>query len=448
MAYKKFRLSISLQIALLVVWIGLFFFVLLRTRLIAGAVLLGLLIASQVWGIFRTVDRTNRDLARFFDSVQFGDFSQTFREKSPGGSFAELHAALAKVIEAFRTARAEKEEQALYLQTVVQHVGIGLFVFQPNGEVELINDAARRLLKIRPVKNIRDLEGLYPDFVGALRRLSPQERGLVKVDVGNEQLQLSLYAAEFKLRGKEFTLVSVQDIRSELEEKEIEAWQTLIRVLTHEIMNSMTPISSLAGTVQGLVVESCGGEADSESLSDIHAALRTIQKRSEGLLHFVDGYRNLARVPKPDLKLFPAVDLFANIDHLLQERLAARGVQLTASADPVTLELQADPDLLEQVLINLVLNAADATAGGADPRIDIVASLDERGRPVIQVRDNGPGIAAENLDKIFVPFFSTKEGGSGIGLSLSRQIMRLHGGSITVASRPGLETAFTLRFKH
>ena len=448
MVYRKFRVAVSLRLALLVVWVGLFFYVLIRTELTAGAVLLGLLIVAQVWGIFRTIDRTNRDLARFFDSVRFGDFSQTFREKSPGGSFAELHAALAKVIEAFRTARAEKEEQALYLQTVVQHVGIGLLVFQPDGEVELINDAARRLLMVRQLKNIRNLEAAHPELVGTLLRLKPREHGLVKVEAGDEQLQLSLYAAEFKLRGREFTLVSVQDIRSELEEKEIEAWQKLIRVLTHEIMNSMTPISSLATTVQDLVTQSCGGEGESEALGDIHAALRTIQNRSEGLLHFVDGYRNLARLSKPNLKLFPASGLFADVAQLLQVRLAEGGIRMNASANPANLELLADPDLLEQVLINLLLNAADAVTGRADPRVELVASLDERGRPVIQVMDNGSGIAEENLDKVFVPFFSTKEGGSGIGLSLSRQIMRLHGGSITAASKPGLGTVFTLRFKH
>jgi nitrogen fixation/metabolism regulation signal transduction histidine kinase len=448
MVYRRFRVAVSVRLALLVVWIGLFFFVLLRTGLTAAAVLLGLLAASQAWGIFRTVDRTNRDLTRFFDSVRFGDFSQTFREKSPGGSFAELHAALARVIEAFRKARAEREEQALYLQTVVQHVGIGLLVFQPDGEVELVNEAARRLLKLTQLKNIRNLESSHPDLVATLLRLRPRERGLVKVEVGDEQLQLSLYAAEFKLRGRDFTLVSIQDIRGELEEKEIEAWQKLIRVLTHEIMNSMTPISSLATTVQDLVTESCGKEGESEALGDIHAALRTIQKRSEGLLHFVDGYRNLARVSKPDLKLFPAADLFADVAQLLHARLAEGDILLSVSSNPANLELLADPDLLEQVLINLVLNASDAVAGRANPRIDIAAGLDDRGRPVIQVRDNGSGIAAENLDKVFVPFFSTKEGGSGIGLSLSRQIMRLHGGSIAAASKPGLETVFTLRFKH
>ena len=246
MVYRKFRVDVSLRVALLVVSIGLFFFVLFRTRLAAAAVLLGLLVAAQVAGLFRTVDRTNRDLARFFDSVRFDDFSQTFRSKSPGGSFDELHAALARVIEAFRAARADKEEQALYLQTVVQHVGIGLLVFQPDGEVELINDAAQRLLKVPPLKNIRDLEETYPGLAATLLRLKPRDRDLVKVEAGDDQLQLSLYAAEFKQRGRDFTLVSVQDIRSELEEREIEAWQKLIRVLTHEIMNSMTPISSLA----------------------------------------------------------------------------------------------------------------------------------------------------------------------------------------------------------
>jgi signal transduction histidine kinase len=379
--------------------------------------------------------------------VRFDDYSHTFRRKSPGGSFTGLHAALARVIEAFRAARADKEEQALYLQTVVQHVGIGLLVFQPDGEVELVNNAARRLLKVPVLKNLRNLEDSYPGLAGTLLGLKPGDRGLVKVEAGDEQFQLLLHAAEFKQRGRDFTLVSVQDIRGELEEREIEAWQKLIRVLTHEIMNSMTPISSLATTVEGLIDKGFPA-GEPESLEDIRGALRTIQRRSEGLLHFVDGYRNLARVSQPDLKFFPAADLFAQVAQLLRSRLDECGVRLKAVSNPARLEVLADPNLLEQVLINLVLNACDAVRGQTRPRIELAASLDERGRPVIQVRDNGVGIAAENLDKVFVPFFSTKEGGSGIGLSLSRQIMRLHGGSISVASKPGRETAFTLRFKH
>jgi two-component system nitrogen regulation sensor histidine kinase NtrY len=447
MVYRKFRVDVSLRVALLVVTIGLFAFVIFRTRLAAAAVLLGLLAAVQVSGLFRAVDRTNRDLARFFDSVRFDDFSQTFRGKTPGGSFKGLHAALARVIEAFRAARADKEEQALYLQTVVQHVGIGLIVFQPDGEVELVNNAARRLLKAPPLKNIRSLDESYPGLAETLLRLKPGDRSLVKVEAGDDQLQLLLHAAAFKQRGRDFTLASIQDIRGELEEREIEAWQKLIRVLTHEIMNSMTPISSLATTVEGLIDKGCQA-GEPESLADIRGALRTIQRRSEGLLHFVDGYRNLARVPKPDLKFFPAADLFAQVAKLLQPRLDECGVRIETVSNPARLEVLADHALLEQVLINLVLNACEAVRGQERPRVEIAASLDERGRPLVQVRDNGRGIAPENLDKIFVPFFSTKEGGSGIGLSLSRQIMRLHGGSISVASKPGRETVFTLRFKH
>jgi nitrogen fixation/metabolism regulation signal transduction histidine kinase len=447
MVYRKFRTEVFLRLALIVGLVGLGFFLLFRAARPAAAVLIGLVVAAQVVGLFRAVDRTNRDLARFFDSVRFDDFSQTFRGKTPGGSFKQLHTALARVIEAFRAARAGKEEQALYLQTVVQHVGIGLVVFQPDGEVELINNAAQRLLRIPPLKNIRNLEEAYPGLAATLIRLKPRDRELVKVEAGDDQLHILLHAAVFKQRGRDFTLVSIQDIRGELEEREIEAWQKLIRVLTHEIMNSMTPISSLATTVEDLIDKGCAS-TEPENLADIRGALKTIQRRSEGLLHFVDGYRNLAGVPKPDLKFFPAADLFAQVAQLLQTRLDESGVRLETSSDPARLEVLADPALLEQVLINLVLNACDAVQGQDQPRVGIAAALDERARPVIQVRDNGRGIPPENLDKIFVPFFSTKEGGSGIGLSLSRQIMRLHGGSISAASKPGRETVFTLRFKH
>ena len=444
MAYRRLRVAVFLQSGLLFLWMGLFFFVLFRTRLYAALIILGLLAVYQAASLIRTVDRTNRDLARFFESVRFGDFTQSFRGRTPDRSFAGLHAALTEVMEAFRGARAEKEEQALYLQTVVQHVGIGLVVFQPTGEVDLVNDAARRLLKVVQLKNIRNLEEGQPGLVAALLRMEPRERALVKAEIGGETLQLSLYATEFKLRGQGFRLVSIQDIRGELEEKEIEAWQKLIRVLTHEIMNSMTPISSLASTVQDLVAG--GGADDPETREDVRMALKTIQKRSEGLLRFVDGYRNLARISKPNLKLFPVQDLFNEVERLMGPKLEADGVGLKISAYPANLELAADPDLLEQVLINLVLNGADAAREAEGPEIEIDAGLDERGRPVIRVRDNGAGIPPENLDKVFVPFFSTKEGGSGIGLALSRQVMRLHGGTISAASRPG-ETVFTLRFK-
>jgi signal transduction histidine kinase len=256
---------------------------------------------------------------------------------------------------------------------------------------------------------------------------------------------------EFRLGGKIFSLISLQNIRSELEETEIAAWQKLIRVLTHEIMNSITPISSLASTLNELIradqtsLRAQNGEAP-DSIPDILQALQTIQKRSDGLLHFVDAYRNLTLLPSPNFQIFPIRELFLRAEKLMQANIKERDILFESWIEPENLELVADPELIEQVLINLQLNALQALEGRREARIKLSASLDSRGKVLIQVADNGPGIPEENLEKIFIPFFSTKEGGSGIGLSLSRQIMRLHNGTISVHSRPGEDTVFTLRF--
>jgi two-component system nitrogen regulation sensor histidine kinase NtrY len=274
---------------------------------------------------------------------------------------------------------------------------------------------------------------------------------LVKIEADGELMHLALYATEFKLSGQSFSLVSIQNIHSELEEKEIEAWQKLIRVLTHEIMNSITPIASLASTIKELIEESYGilpegKEVKTEALDDIHQASQTIQKRSQGLLHFVDAYRNLTLIPKPKMQIFQIKDLFVRVEKLMQANIKKKSIDFKANVEPQTLELTADPELIEQVLINLLLNALQSVEKKKEPKIDLKAQMEGRGRIIIQVRDNGPGILAENIEKIFIPFFSTKEGGSGIGLSLSRQIMRLHNGSIGIHSEPNVETVLTLRF--
>ncbi len=185
---------------------------------------------------------------------------------------------------------------------------------------------------------------------------------------------------------------------------------------------------------------------DSEALTDIHHAAQTIQKRSQGLLHFVDAYRNLTLVQKPNFQIFPIKELFARVEKLMQTDIKEKSIHFVMNVEPQSLELTADPELIEQVLINLLLNSLHALTKQKNSRIDLEANLDGRGRIIIQVKDNGPGISSDNIEKIFVPFFSTKEGGSGIGLSLSRQIMRLHHGTIGVHSEPNIETVFTLRF--
>jgi nitrogen fixation/metabolism regulation signal transduction histidine kinase len=356
-------------------------------------------------------------------------------------------------MELFRLERSEKEESHRYLETVFQHVGIGLISCQPDGTVELINNAAKRLLRVSHLKSITSLESFSPELVDTLFHVKSGERKLVKVNDNDEVLHLAVYATGFLLGKKHYLLVSIHNIQSELEEQEMKSWQNLIRVLTHEIMNSVTPIASLASTVNGLLrgaENTPAGLAFPEAMTgtseDIKSAVETIQKRSEGLLHFVENYRSLTRIPKPDYRIFPVSELFSRVRQLMQAHLSGRDIEFRATVDPESLELTADPELIEQVLINLVLNALDAVGERPGSRITLRGCIDERSRIIIQVSDNGPGIVGEAIEKIFIPFFTTKPNGSGIGLSLARQIMRLHGGSIGVRSEPERETVFTIRF--
>jgi len=451
MVYKGFRLNCILRVIILALTVCLFFLLLFKTDLYAALVIIGSAILYQCYSLIHFVEKTNRDLTRFFQSIKFSDFSQTFRDSKEGKSLAALHLAFNDVLDAFRKARSEKEEHYRYLQTIVQHVGIGLIAYQPDGNVELINTAAKRLLGLAQLKNINSLKSWSPTLVETMLKLKPKEKALVKVEDNSELLQLALYATEFKLRDYTFTLVSIQNIFSELEEKEIDAWQKLIRVLTHEIMNSITPISSLASTINDLInasfdLRSLLKEGQEDTLTDICDAAQTIQKRSQGLLHFVDAYRNLTLIQKPNFQIFPIRELFNRLQKLIQTNVKDKKIQLEVTIEPKSLELAADPELIEQALINLLLNALHAVDGQKEAQIQLMARLDSRSHIIIQVRDNGPGISKENLEKIFIPFFSTREGGSGVGLSLSRQIMRLHNGSISVQSEPDVETTFTLRF--
>jgi nitrogen fixation/metabolism regulation signal transduction histidine kinase len=450
MAFKNFRIICLIRVIALGASIHLLFYLILQAKLFATILIVAAII-YQIYALIVYVEKTNKDLTRFLQAIKHTDFSQSFSGAGLGSSFRELNRAFSEVIEQFRRARAEKEEHYRYLQTVVQHVGIGLIAFKPDGEVGLINTAAKRLLRVNYLNNLKALEAFNQPFVDTLLRLRSGEKALVKVDDKRELLQLTVYATEFKLREQMFTLVSVQNIQSELEEKEMEAWQNLIRVLTHEIMNSVTPIASLASTVNDLLTDASGsqkarGEISSEVIGDIRDASQTIQQRSAGLLHFVDAYRTLTKIPKPEFKIIPVLEILNNVQQLLRSQMAEHAVTLQLSVEPQSLELAVDPRLIEQVLINLVLNAFQALDKQAAARIELRGRLDERGKVIIQVADNGPGIMAEMLDRIFTPFFTTKQNGSGIGLSLSRQIMRLHRGTISVRSEPNVETVFTLRF--
>jgi len=446
MVFKRFDLNIILRTIFLCLSVFLLFFLITYTQLIATLFILAVLIIFQIYSLLQFVKKTNREVARFFDSIRYSDFSQSFRSGIKDSSFDELSQAFTSVIEKFKTTRTEKEENFHYLQTVIQHINIGLLSYKLDGNIDLINNTAKKLLRVNSLTNISDLSAISKPLADSLRNIKPGEKNLIKIAQGNELLQLSISTAEFKLKGEQYTLVSFNNIQNELEEKEMEAWQNLIRVLTHEIMNSVTPIISLSSTASGILDEKENHDLSPEMMVDIKVALNTIARRSKGLLHFVDDYRNLTRIPSPNfqtLKIFP---LFKRIEKLFEDRLNEKKIRFAFSVIPEDLEVTADSDLIEQVIINLLLNSFTAISKSAEPEIKLESKIDNRGNAIIRVIDNGCGIPEELQEKIFIPFFTTNKEGSGIGLSLSRQIMRLHKGSISVNSTPGQETIFTLSF--
>jgi nitrogen fixation/metabolism regulation signal transduction histidine kinase len=446
---KRFYLNCIIRVFLLSATICLLAYLFFKTDFIAAGIFVCLLAAYQIFSLIRYVTKTNRDLSRLLDSIKYADFSQSFTNNLKGSGFEELHGAFSGVIKEFQRAKIEKEEHFRFLQTIVDHVGLGLIAFNSEGEVELINNAAKKLLKIPRLGNIRDLESVSPILVQKLFELSPGGNDLVKLQQDDDLLQLSIYATGFVLRKQQLMLVAMQNIQSELEEKEMMSWQNLIRVLTHEIMNSITPIASLASTAFGLLKDNQDCEVPetvNEVMVDVRDAVNTIEKRSKGLLTFIENYRELTRIPKPDFKIVPVRDLFERVEHLMKDQIELKSIDFSMKIDPKSLEITADPGLIEQVLINLCKNALEAVDGISDPKIKVKAVTDGRGNPVIKVADNGKGITAEVAEKIFIPFFTTKQQGSGIGLSLSRQIMRQHKGTLGVSSTPNEKTVFKLRF--
>ena len=451
MVYKNFRLIIIFRILLIIASAFLLVYLVYRTTYVVSTIILSILIVFQIYALVRYVDKTNQRLAHFLESIKFSDFTSSYSDKGKGKSFNRLNSAFNEVIRKFNKTRLAEEEHFNYLQTVVQHVKIGILAYKRNGDVDLYNNTAKNIFKISNLKNIKELKDVDPNLMELLLKIEAGDNHLYKLFIDNEIQQLSVYASEFRLKGEEYILISMQNIYSELEEKEIESWQKLIRVLTHEIMNSITPISSLASTVKELLADEDGSPSnleniDAETIESVHEALKTIESRSMGLLNFVDVYRNLTRIPKPNFRHYKIRDLFDKVEQLLVPKLKELDIDCKCEVYPEDLKLTADPDLLEQVLINLLINAIDAVANTEKPIVRVQASVLPSGKICIEIRDNGQGIKPDIIDKIFIPFFTSKKGGSGIGLSLSRQIMHLHKGKISVNSQVDSGTIFRLTF--
>lgn len=410
------------------------------------------LVAIQGWYLYSFLEKSNREIVHFLESIHYDDFTNTYPERNSGSSRDLLYHEFNEILRKFREIRADKEAQHQYLRTIVQHIGIGIITFDSDGEVQIMNNAAKKLLGMKLIKNINQVAREHPALKESFTELKTGGRDLVKITKSDDEVQLAVYAIELSLRGKAFKLVSIQNIQSELEEKEMEAWQNLIRVLTHEIMNSVTPISSLAATVETELAEFLENgmninQIADDTIEDFHLSVKTIHNRSESLIKFVSDFRNMTRIKLPNLEPTGVEDMIKHILILLKPDIEHSKISVNCSVKP-GLEVNIDREQIEQVIINVVKNAIQAleAAEKENRSLTITAMPNDGGGAFISVADNGTGIEEEALKKIFIPFFTTKKNGSGIGLSLSKQIMRKHGGNITAKSQIGEGTEFLLKF--
>lgn len=452
MDFKNTRFGVLLRVGFLILTIFLFIDSLYGNSIFITQLIFFILLGVQVIYLIKFIERTNRDIFEFLDSIEFNDLSAGYSTESKGGNMAKLYSEFNKVLRKLNRERKEKEDEFQYMRNIVYHVGIGLITFNSSGKVQIINTAAKRLLKMNSLKKIQDLKKLNPALVDMFFRLKTGGRDLIRLEIGGDIVQLAVYAIQLTLRGEEFKLVSLQNIQTELEEKEMEAWQNLVRVLTHEIMNSITPITSLATTIEGELdsTEKSRGKVHiSESeLEDIQLAIQTIKRRSAGLVRFVKDFRSLTHVSTPKITEINLSELFREIHVLLKEEIKENHIDFNIVFSNKDMVLNGDKEMISQVLINLIKNAIQAFNNEKEDecKVTLEAYYGEKAKLVISVRDNGPGIEEEAVEKIFIPFFTTKKSGSGIGLSLSRQIMRMHKGTIAVKSKIDKGTEFILKF--
>ena len=416
----RFRLLTVAQVAGLAFTMVLLAWSALNTNYIAVPVVIGLAILLQVYVLLRSVEAHVDTLEDFFAAINYEDFTRRYVTDDVD---AELKDAFNHIIERFRIARAERDVQAGYLETLVRHVPVPLMAARHDGELRLVNNPLRRLTGLAHLRHMDDLAGLDPALPGMMRDIAPGQQRLLQTRFRDVPVELRVSVAEIRLDGDGERIYSVENLSGELSARESSAWRNLIRVLTHEIMNTLTPVASLAQTAVSMA-----DERDDETLKE---AIETIARRSQGLVHFVERYRELLQVPQPVPEALGVDAVLRGIARLMGEDL--KQVDVRVDVVPATLELQADPVLLDQVLVNLVRNAAQAMLEQEEPRLILRGRL-EYGRTLVQVIDNGSGIPEALMDQIFIPFFTTKRDGSGIGLSLSRQIMMAHGGELVAAS--------------
>ncbi|MEJ1237002.1 ATP-binding protein [Chryseolinea sp. T2] len=441
MVSKHFTLQVLFRVLVLTALLGTLMWCVVNElwlrSMYAGVACVGSLI-ELLWFL----DRFQRDFRTFLISLLHRDFTIHFEQTGRGKRLNALYDAMNQISSAFKKVSAEREAKHRFLELLVEHVQVGIISFNDEEQIHLINKALKNMLQLPLATPMDKLRGVDPALQQVLREIKAGETRLVKVKAGQDTLHLTVHATAFRLEEDFYKLVSMQNIRSELDAREMEAWQKLIRVLTHEIMNSISPITSLSGTLHSMVSAYVGKEPPPTLLTTLDEGLDAIKKRSEGLLSFTEVYRKLTRVPTPVIKPTNVLALLRRMQLLFHEELSRKSI--TLSIDAHEQEILVDSDLMEQALINLIRNAIDALEGRSEPAIQLSHFVTPDGRSMITISDNGDGIEPDKIDSIFIPFFTTKKNGSGIGLAITKQIVLLHGGSIKVNSTVGRGTEFSV----
>ncbi|RZL42414.1 MAG: GHKL domain-containing protein [Pedobacter sp.] len=451
MFHQKFTFRLILRLLFINLLGVLLVYLIRNTQLWFTISGVSLVLLGSIISLYFYINQIREDIKRFILAVKTRDHTLNFKNKATKGSFPELYESFNEIIKIHKDIQLEQDSIFQLIKTILEQVPVGVIVIKTNkleskkSEISFFNQAASNLLNVPAYSYWHRFEQHLPIFTNEIEGIKNGGKRFIELKIQDKIIQLSLEVIPLNLYGVDYQIISFQNIKDEIEQKETEAWNRLIGVISHEILNSITPISSLSDTVNQMITNK--ESLNTEDLADLKPALQTIKRRSEGLLDFVKDYRLIAELPTPNTQQHSIGEILQHVKVLMQPLARTKNIELQILQTASKISLSIDFKLIEQALINLITNSIYALESTKKPIIEINYRL-AHNKVYIDVSDNGKGIEAENIEKIFVPFYTTRKNGSGIGLTITRNIMKMHRGNLEVVSTPNLKTTFSLVFNY